>query len=100
MVSTGMLRRVALVTTDVSEELSSSIIRMKRVSDLGKTLAVVTANVFPSSPILVTLMMEELRSSETSVLTRVIRRHIPEDASLHTRRRENLKSYNKISICT
>jgi hypothetical protein len=29
----------------------------------------VTANVAPSSPILVTLMMEALRSSETSVLT-------------------------------
>jgi hypothetical protein len=32
---------------------------------------VLTANVVPSSPILVTLMMEALRSSETSVLTRV-----------------------------
>jgi hypothetical protein len=29
----------------------------------------VTANVVPSSPIPVTLMMEALRSSETSVLT-------------------------------
>jgi hypothetical protein len=31
-----------------------------------------TANVVPSSPILVALMMEKLRSSETSVLTRAI----------------------------
>jgi hypothetical protein len=30
----------------------------------------VTTNVVPSSPILVTLMMEGLRSSETSILTR------------------------------
>jgi hypothetical protein len=37
----------------------------------------VTANVVPSSLILVTQMMEEIRSSETSVLTRATRHHIP-----------------------
>jgi hypothetical protein len=40
MVSSGMLRHVALVRTDVLEELSSSTIRVKRIGELGTTLAV------------------------------------------------------------
>jgi demethoxyubiquinone hydroxylase (CLK1/Coq7/Cat5 family) len=38
-----MLRRVALVRTDVSEELSASIIRVTQIGELGTTL-VVTSN--------------------------------------------------------
>jgi hypothetical protein len=38
--SYGILRRVALIRTDVSEELSASFIRVTRIGELGTTLAV------------------------------------------------------------
>jgi hypothetical protein len=40
MVSSGMLRRVALVRTDVPEELGASFIRVTRIGEL------ITASVF------------------------------------------------------
>jgi hypothetical protein len=86
-----MLRRVAVVRINFSGELSASFIRATRIGELGTTLAVtsnrrtlrrnirvrrllVTAGVVPSSPILVTLMKEALRSCETSILTRATQR--------------------------
>jgi hypothetical protein len=78
----GMLRRVALVRTDVSEERSTSII--SSICSVHQLL--VTDNAVPSSSFLVTLLKEALSSSETSVLTKVTWRHIPEDGILRTHR--------------
>jgi hypothetical protein len=90
MASSGLLHSVALVRTDVSEELSVALHSVHRL--------LVTANV-PSSSILVTLMMEALNFSETSVLTRATRRTIPEDGILQSHRRGNLKSYIALTGC-
>jgi hypothetical protein len=108
-----MLSLVALVRTDVSEERSVSIIKARKISELGTTLAVtsnrhmlqsvgsmcrllVTANVVPSSLIFVALMMETLRSSETLVLIRATWHNIPEDSILHTHHHENPKPYKTV----
>jgi hypothetical protein len=63
-----MLRRVALVRTDVSEEPGASFIRVTRIGELGKTQAA-TSN------------------------RRTPQRNTPEDNFLHNHRRENFKSY-------
>jgi hypothetical protein len=67
-----MLRHVALVRTDVSEELSTSFIKVTRIDELG--------------------------SSEMSVLIRDTQRNIPEDDILHSHDHENLKSYKPLVL--
>jgi hypothetical protein len=59
---------VAFVRTEVSEENVTSIIRVKRISEL-RTLAVTN----------IPLIMEEIRSSETSFIARATRRHISKE---------------------
>jgi hypothetical protein len=68
MVSSGLLRRVTLVRTDVSEEPGAYFIRVTKIGALGTTQAA-TSN----------------------------RRNNPEDTILHSHRRENLKSYENIN---
>jgi hypothetical protein len=72
-----MLRRVALVRTDILEDLSASFIRMSRIGELGTTIAV---------------------TSNRRTLRRNTNGNIPEDAILYSHRREHFKSYTEIKI--
>jgi hypothetical protein len=80
MPSPGMLRRVALVRSDVAVECSTLCL-------------LVTANVVPSSPIFVTQMTEAILSSEISILNRAVLHNMKEDGILYSHHRGNLKSY-------
>jgi hypothetical protein len=88
-----MRRRVALLRKDVPNERVTSIIRLFLLSAVQ---LIVTVNVGPSSLILLTMMMNVTRFSETSVPTTATRRHIPEDGNLHGHHRDNLKPYRAL----
>jgi hypothetical protein len=113
-----MLQRVAPVITDVLEQRTASIVRVRKFFETEKTLAVtsyrsmlrrntnkleyhtchfflvllgllVTANTVLSSPVLVTILMDAIHSSETSVLRRVTQHNISGDSILHYQKQTN-----------
>jgi hypothetical protein len=72
MPSSGTLRSVSLVRTEVAEENTASIIRVTRIGDLGTTLAVTSNRT-------ITLVMDDIRSYDTSIRTGAEWRNITED---------------------
>jgi hypothetical protein len=83
MVSSGLLRRVALVRTDVSEEPDISFIRVAKIGELGTTQAA-TSN------------RRTLRFHFFAACVG----YISEYCILHSHRRDNLKSYKKHTVRT
>jgi hypothetical protein len=76
MVSSGMLRHVALVRTDVSEELSASFISVTRIDELGTTLAVTSNRSTALRTSNLTLEGTQLKSHHI-VLNLVLRPTVP-----------------------
>jgi hypothetical protein len=85
------VRARARVCVCVFENKENTLVFLRSVFHL-----LVTADVL-SSLILSNLMMETKVSSETLVLTRATRRHIPEEFILHSYSLQNLKSYIELT---
>jgi hypothetical protein len=88
-----MWRRFALIKTNVSEKHHLHYQGEKNQRTRNNISSNYTANVVPSSLILLNLVMEAIRSSETSVLTTPTQGHIPEDGFIQSDHREDLRSY-------
>jgi hypothetical protein len=82
-----MLRRVALLITEVSDE---------HIAPINRSTLLVTSTVVPSYSILVILMMEVIFSSKTFILTRATGRNIQEDG-IHPSHRRDLLLGNAIT---
>jgi hypothetical protein len=94
---------VALIRTDISEDRIASIFRVNECeqaqNEFYESLPIqeLTTSLCACSHSF-TLKMEAIRSSETSVLIRATRRHLPEDYNHHSHRRGNLKSYKALVL--
>jgi hypothetical protein len=89
MVSSGLLRRVALVRTDVSEESGVFFIRVTKIGELDTTQAATSNR---------RTLRRNTKYLVFLLLTRATRRNNPEDTILHSHRRENLKSYILLTL--
>jgi hypothetical protein len=79
-----------LLRSDVSEESTPSIVKDIRI---GEIRLLVVTNFVPTLPILVTPVIEAIRSFETQVPTTLTWRNIPQEGILHTHHLKTLKSY-------
>jgi hypothetical protein len=88
---------MVLCACKCSKRVGNQLLALKKCRVLGCEAMwlqlLVNAYVVPGSLILSALMMGAIRCSETSVLTRATRRHIPESGIFHSQCRGTVKSY-------